>query len=224
MSTKTLFTSLFDQLMAISPQIPLPLRPQHIQQLTHQLLYYHQHQTLKRPPYFDEECTPNQAPIIAPVYEAFCHWLHNKPQGKLLLTQMLINTNINQLLLILGQRRTSASIATIDALPPERAVLQTTFNTYHKQTLSVGARAWCKHVTRSSEAFWGKVKGNDEVKNKMAYDTLNHILDNATWWNVFEHYKHHLVYEVRLASGHGARWTLDKMRFIGFLEPFINEA
>lgn len=224
MPTQALITSLFDQLLTISPQVPLPLHTEHLQQLAHQLLYYHQHKTLTKPPYFDEECTPNITQTIAPLYEAFCHWLNNKPQGELLLTQMLINTNINHLLLILGQRRTPASVTTIDALPPDSVSLQAAFNNCHKQTLSVGARAWCKHVTRSSEEFWGKVKGNDEAKNKMAYDILNHILDKATWWNVFEHYKHRLVYEVRLPSGHGARWALDGMRFIGFLEPFINEA
>lgn len=224
MSTKALVNSLFDQLLSISLQIPLPLQTEHIQQLTNQLLYYHQHQTLTKPPYFDEECTPNIVPIIALLYEAFCHWLNNKPQGELLLKQRFINTSVNHLLLILGQRRTPASITTVGALPPDNASLQIAFNTFHKQTLTVGARAWCKHVTRSSEEFWGKVKGNDEVKNKMAYDTLNHILDHATWWNVFEHYKHRLVYEVRLPSGHGARWALGNIRFIGFLEPFINEA
>ncbi|WBX78052.1 hypothetical protein PG911_07290 [Tenacibaculum ovolyticum] len=32
------------------------------------------------------------------------------------------------------------------------------------------------------------------------------MLKNKTWWNVYYHYKHELVYEVRIASGHGARW------------------
>jgi hypothetical protein len=49
---------------------------------------------------------------------------------------------------------------------------------------------------------------------------LLHILDNTTWWNVFGHFKHVLVYEARVPSGHGARWGQGGDELIGFLEPF----
>lgn len=34
--------------------------------------------------------------------------------------------------------------------------------------LTVGARAWCKHGHRSSEGFWGQVKGTEIEKNEAA--------------------------------------------------------
>jgi hypothetical protein len=34
--------------------------------------------------------------------------------------------------------------------------------------LTVGARALCKHAHRSSEGFWGVVKGTEAEKNEMA--------------------------------------------------------
>jgi len=49
------------------------------------------------------------------------------------------------------------------------------------------------------------------------------LLEEATWWNAFEHYSQGLVYEVRVPTGHGARWTLSDYQFIGFLDPFLDE-
>ena len=49
------------------------------------------------------------------------------------------------------------------------------------------------------------------------------ILDAATWWNVFGHFQHDVVYEARVPSGHGARWGFGGNEFIGFLEPFDEE-
>ncbi|EAY25121.1 hypothetical protein [Microscilla marina] len=225
MFPKNQVKQLVNSLLTISKQNPLPLHAEHIHLLVAQLLHYHQHQTLHKLPYFIEECTPAIQPGITPFYTALCHWLNNPEEGTQLLSQAYKSVSINDLLLILGQRRTPASITTEQALPPLRKHLSTAFSTYHKQhTLSVGARAWCKHVNRSEQEFWGVVKGNDEEKNKAAEELLNHLLDNTTWWNVFEHYKHDLVYEVRLPSGHGARWSVGDMRFIGFLEPFIEQA
>ena len=38
------------------------------------------------------------------------------------------------------------------------------------------------------------------------------------------HFKHVLVYEARVSSGHGARWGHGGDEFIGFLEPFVEGA
>ncbi len=46
------------------------------------------------------------------------------------------------------------------------------------------------------------------------------ILNNVTWWNVYFHYKHELVYEVRVKTGHGIRWKLSNLDLVGFVEPF----
>jgi hypothetical protein len=89
--------------------------------------------------------------------------------------------------------------------------------------LSVAARALAKHAHRSPEKFWGAVTGTTDEKNSTAEKMLVHILDNTTWWNVFGHYKHALVYEARVPTGHGVRWGHGGDELIGFLEPF-NEA
>jgi hypothetical protein len=84
----------------------------------------------------------------------------------------------------------------------------------------VAARALDKHVGRSATEWWAPVAGPADVRNERARSVVESILAGATWWNVFGHFQHELVYEARLPSGHGARWRLDPLRFVGFLEPF----
>ena len=50
--------------------------------------------------------------------------------------------------------------------------------------LTVGARALCKHAHRSSEGFWGNVKGSEAEKNEMANNVAQLILDECVWINV----------------------------------------
>lgn len=80
------------------------------------------------------------------------------------------------------------------------------------------ARALNKHSNRDS--FWGEIQGNPSQVNKQAMEILTKIINESTWWNCFEHFKHQLVLEFRLASGHGARWHFPSLEFIGFVEPF----
>jgi hypothetical protein len=49
--------------------------------------------------------------------------------------------------------------------------------------LTVGARALCKHAHRSSEGFWGNVKGTELEKNEMAENVAKSILDECVWIN-----------------------------------------
>jgi len=81
------------------------------------------------------------------------------------------------------------------------------------------ARALSKHSNRDS--FWGTIRGNPSQVNKQAMEILTKIINESTWWNCFEHFKHQLVLEFRLASGHGARWQFPSLEFIGFVEPFL---
>lgn len=60
-------------------------------------------------------------------------------------------------------------------------------------------------------------------KNENAKNLVAKLIDNKTWWNIFFHYKHRLVYEIRVESGHGIRWNKEETNIIGFLEPFINK-
>jgi hypothetical protein len=124
---------------------------------------------------------------------------------------------------ILGQRLTSASIRDENAIPPLRNLLIEACEKLFNDEITIAQRAWEKHVGRMDDQFWGEVKGNNQQKQQMVMKKINDILDNKTWWNVFFHYKHELVYEVREKCGHGIRWSHGGKNLIGFLEVFMNE-
>lgn len=124
---------------------------------------------------------------------------------------------------ILGQRLTSASIRDENAIPPLRKTLIEACQKPFNEEITIAQRAWEKHVGRMDDQFWGEVKGNNQQKQEKVMEKINFILDNKTWWNVFFHYKHELVFEVREKDGHGIRWSHGGKHLIGFLEVFINE-
>ncbi|MDF2932157.1 MAG: hypothetical protein K0R36_1488 [Chryseobacterium sp.] len=124
---------------------------------------------------------------------------------------------------ILGQRLTSASIRDEKAIPPLKNTLIDVCQKPFNDEITVAQRAWEKHLGRTDDQFWGELKGNNQQKQQKVMEKINYILDNKTWWNVFFHYKHELVYEVREKGGHGIRWSHDGTQLIGFLETFINE-
>ncbi|HAS46289.1 MAG TPA: hypothetical protein DCS93_37760 [Microscillaceae bacterium] len=200
---------------------PVLRHEEYILRLAQQIMHFAQSGMDKRPPFYEEECTPTLHNIIKPFLQAFDIWKTNTKNGKRDFYSLLEKTSIEKILLVMGQRQTSASVSDVGGLPPLRDHLLASFGAYHKHSLSVGARAWCKHANRSEDNFWGKVKGNDDYKNRMAELILQKLLTQYTWWNVFKHYKHGVVYEVRVPSGHGARWSTNGTIFIGFLEPFI---
>ena len=88
----------------------------------------------------------------------------------------------------------------------------------HPPRLTVGARALCKHAHRSSEGFWGVIKGTEAEKNEMAQKTAVSILKECIWVNahILPHSEH--IIECRNEKGYGIRWTI-KGEFRGFLEP-----
>lgn len=128
---------------------------------------------------------------------------------------------------LLGLRRTRLSLA---RAPPQLAMLCAAFHKPWRQagsSLSVGARALSKHWHRAPESarFWAaEWAGDDSAKNALASAALVRVLAGGTWANL-----HRLpvtgaarsadVFEVRLASGYGARWSADGESFRGFLEP-----
>jgi hypothetical protein len=142
-----------------------------------------------------------------------------------MLAEALVAAGVKNVLVLLGQRMTPASLLDENALPPSRARLLGSAMQEHSASdrLSVAARALSKHAQRSTGAFWGEVAGSVDDKNAAARRLLEQILDQTTWWNVFGHYKHVLVYEARVDSGHGARWGHGGDEFIGFLEPFDDD-
>jgi hypothetical protein len=124
---------------------------------------------------------------------------------------------------ILGERLTSASLRDENAIPPLKSLLIEACEKPFNEEITIAQRAWEKHVGRLEDPFWGEVKGNNQQKQKVVMEKINYILDHKTWWNVFFHYKHELVFEVREKEGHGIRWSHGGKQLIGFLEFFINE-
>ena len=102
------------------------------------------------------------------------------------------------LLTCMGIRKTTGSS---DRLPPTRSELVQLFNQPIQQIieekkgaghssntiltrLTVGGRALVKHAHRSSEVFWGVIKGTEEAINKNANIMLNKLLNECVWVNV----------------------------------------
>lgn len=168
-------------------------------------------------PYFKEEVTPNPEIVLE----------HFKPLFKTVDTtpeqwaKAIEATPFEHLLVLIGQRWTSASIKDETAIPPlEQTLLESCFAPYNNQ-ISMVTRAWEKHMGRSTDAFWGIAKGNPTQKEETIRKQIVEMIQTKTWWNIFYHYKHEYVYEIRVPSGHGIRWYKDGTKLIGFLEPFL---
>ncbi|SEC00224.1 hypothetical protein SAMN04489761_2219 [Tenacibaculum sp. MAR_2009_124] len=171
-----------------------------------------------REPRFSEELKVDRKEI----FEKF-HFFNEEKDIDLILEKLKL-IPINDVLVVLGQRITPASVKNEQGIPPiDDEVFKKTFKPYNKQ-LSKGLRACEKHSERVENSFWGKIEGNPNQKEERAREVVKNLLFNKTWWNVYYHYKHELVYEVRISSGHGARWKLSNLEFIGFVEPLeIND-
>ena len=120
---------------------------------------------------------------------------------------------------LLGMRATAGSTR---SLPPVRgALLAAAAQLHPKSALTVSARALAKHAQRCSAGFWGGAayKGKDIDKNLAAEEVLGRLLDGAAWLNCHQLPHNKETFELRNASGYGARWVGGIFR--GFLEPHI---
>jgi hypothetical protein len=230
---------LHDALQACVPLLPEPFRsahqrifqPEHLSKLAGRLLAFAEHGAPDRqlPPYFAAECTPPLAEPWSFFHGAVAAWqsAEGVGTGQVLqgLADAFVAAGCGNVLLLLGQRRTPASLTDARGIPPTRAELLASANAAHAEGggLTVVARALTKHIPRASGEFWGEVRGSTAQKNAAANQVLERILDDTTWWNVFGHFQHEVVYEARVPSGHGARWAHGGKEFIGFLEPFTEE-
>ncbi len=167
-------------------------------------------------PKFVEEVPPPAAAITAH-FEPF--WTTDTLTAAQC-AQLLETAPFAYLLVLIGQRWTSGSIKDARAIPPTTHLLQTSCFTAFNANIGVATRALEKHIGRNPDQFWGVLKGNATQKEATARKLVSHILRHKTGWNVFQHYKHGFVYEIRVASGHGMRWKHSGTQFIGFLEPF----
>lgn len=192
------------------------LQEEYIRIFAAKMVFYHTHGLPAQPPepHFAEEITP-------PLHESFAFfataWANpTVPAWK----HAFETTPFGHVLLLMGRRLTPAGVQDVTALPPLRqTLLQSCFAPFNPQT-TVATRAWEKHVARSEHGFYGEVKGNPQQKEQQVRTRVEQMVDDQTWWNVFYHYKHGPVYELRVPTGHGMRWSADGNAFIGFLEPF----
>jgi hypothetical protein len=179
----------------------------------------------RRPlPHFGAECTPPLADAFGFFRPAVAAW-HDDPDDPAVVQRLaaaVAAAGVGNLLVLMGQRRTPGSVTDASALPPARRTLLAAAGQKHGEAddLTAAGRALAKHAARPGDGFWGSISGPSAGKNAAAERLLVQILDAATWWNVFVHFSHGLVYEAREPLGHGARWGQGGATFIGFLEPF----
>ncbi|MDQ1858267.1 hypothetical protein [Chryseobacterium sp. WLY505] len=169
-------------------------------------------------PYFNEEIKINRQES----FEKFLKILDDNDSDEVKV-QLLEAIPFEHWLNVLGQRLTSASIRDENAVPPLKAILINACKEPFNNEITIAQRAWEKHIGRMDDDFWGEIKGNNQQKQEKVMAKINDIFDHKTWWNVFFHYKHGLVFEVREKEGHGIRWSHGGTKLIGFLEKFINE-
>ncbi|QWT88289.1 MULTISPECIES: hypothetical protein [unclassified Chryseobacterium] len=169
-------------------------------------------------PYFNEEIIIDRKES----FEKLMKILDNNDSDDVK-AQLLEEIPFEHWLNVLGQRLTSASIRDENAIPPLKGTLINACKEPFNNEITIAQRAWEKHIGRMDDDFWGEIKGNNQQKQEKVMAKINDILDHKTWWNVFFHYKHELVFEVREKEGHGIRWSHGGTKLIGFLEKFINE-
>ncbi|KAI9193866.1 hypothetical protein LWI28_000857 [Acer negundo] len=127
---------------------------------------------------------------------------------------------------LLGLAHTAGTMS--NALPPPRSSLLSSFMFPFKpnvksSTLTHGARALAKHANRTSDKYWGIFNGSDSDKNRLAMDVIGHLIAHCCWLNLHIVPPHGIVFELRVADGYGARWSKDGKKFIGFLEPYMED-
>lgn len=138
----------------------------------------------------------------------------------------------NGLSLLFGLRLTPGSLpgAVVPAREKLRAAAFMPVGSGRRE-LSQAGRALEKHIGRRGigwgTSFWGREDeqgGPVEAKNGRAEARVDTILSDATWWNVLALPGGEPALEVRVSSGHGARWHYEDGSFRGFLEPHSEEA
>lgn len=169
-------------------------------------------------PYFNEEIKVSRQKVFSQFIQIF-----NSVETAEVKARHMETIPFEDWLIVLGQRLTSASIRDERAVPPLHEILIEACKEPFNSEITIAQRAWEKHTGRMDENFWGAVKGNNQQKQEKVMQKIHYILENKTWWNVFFHYKHEIVFEVREKEGHGIRWSHGGKKLIGFLEKFIND-
>lgn len=194
------------------------LAEEHLRSLKDNIQRFQDNTLIWNLPYFNEEIQIDREEIFNQFTSIFIGEDSDEVKAK-----YLEEIPFDRWLIALGQRLTSASIRDENAIPPLNEVLVKACQEPFNHEITIAQRAWEKHTGRMDDHFWGEVKGNNQQKQEKVMQKIHYILENKTWWNVFFHYKHELVFEVREKDGHGIRWSHGGTKLIGFLERFINE-
>ncbi len=194
------------------------LEREHLENLEENIFKFKKNNLELDAPYFNEEVIINREES----FEKLITILESNNSDEVK-TKLLEAIPFEHWLNVLGQRLTSASIRDENAIPPLKAILIKACQEPFNNEITIAQRAWEKHIGRMDDKFWGEIKGNNQQKQVKVMEKIYEILENKTWWNVFFHYKHELVFEVREKQGHGIRWSHGGTKLIGFLEKFINE-
>jgi hypothetical protein len=185
--------------------------------------FYNQKTEVSRLPYFNDEIIISLQDSIYNFRKVLEAFENDSSLLKSNIIKALEETPFEIILLILGQRLTSASVRDETAIPPRKEILLESCFLPFNTEISIAARAWEKHVGRKKDSIFETIKGNSSQKQQAVEKLINYMINHKTWWNVFYHYKHDLVYEIRVENGQGMRWSSDGKRFIGFLEDFLEE-
>lgn len=194
------------------------LADEHVKALSENIQKFRENTLEWELPYFNEEIKIDREKIFNQFVTIF-----NSNDSDEVKAKQLEDISFENWLIVLGQRLTSASIRDEKAIPPLISVLINACKEPYNKEITIAQRAWEKHTGRMEDDFWGEVKGNNRQKQEKVMKKIQYILENKTWWNVFFHYKHGLVFEIREKEGHGIRWSHGGTKLIGFLEQFINE-
>jgi len=194
------------------------LATEHLQTMEDNILKFQNNNLEWELPYFNEEIKTDRKES----FTLFINIFQNKDTDEVK-ADHLEKIPFEHWLNILGQRLTSASVRDENAVPPLKDTLLEACRKPFNSEITIAQRAWEKHIGRMDDEFWGEIKGNNLQKQEKVIEKISSVLDNRTWWNVFYHYKHELVFEVREKEGHGIRWSHGGKQMIGFLEVFINE-
>lgn len=223
---------LFNEIKAVIPLLNKSWKERYARFLTDENLnlfsenlisFHNQKSEVSRLPYFKDEIIVSLQDAVFYFKTALENFENESNEFRKSLIQAFEKTPFESILLILGQRLTPASVRDENGIPPAKEILlQSCFQPYNKE-ISIAARAWEKHVGRNKNSIFGEIKGNTIQKKEKVENLIQYIISHKTWWNIFYHYKHNLVYEIRVENGQGLRWTSDGKQFIGFLEDFLEE-
>jgi hypothetical protein len=103
-----------------------------------------------------------------------------------------------------GFSKTKGSVFTFKQ--PKLEDLINSFNLIENE-LSVGAIALCKHVNRNNDNIYPEIKGNKEIKNKIANDFIVDFLSKEIIWKNIHELNNRIIFELRNEVC-GMRWYL----------------